>query len=62
MSACRLCRFAGCLELHRSTGRRVVVLVDEYDKPILDALSAPEVALANRDFLHELYAADEGFR
>ena len=29
-------RFAHILEeLHRSTGRRVVVLVDEYDKPIL---------------------------
>ena len=27
------------------------MLVDEYDKPILDALEAPEVARANRDFL-----------
>ena len=25
-------------ELHRRSGRRVVVLVDEYDKPILDAI------------------------
>ena len=27
--------------LHRHTGQRVVVLVDEYDKPILDALDVP---------------------
>ena len=31
-------------------------LVDEYDKPILDALDTPEVARANRDFLRGLYA------
>ena len=42
--------------LHRSTGRPVAVLVDEYDKPILDALDLPEVARANRDFLRGLYA------
>ena len=42
--------------LHRQTGKRVVVLVDEYDKPILDALDAPEAARANRDFLRGLYA------
>ena len=42
--------------LHERTGRRVVVLVDEYDKPILDALSVPEVARANRDYLRGLYA------
>ena len=42
--------------LHRRAGRRVVVLVDEYDKPILDALDVPDVARANRDFLRGLYA------
>ena len=42
--------------LRRKTGERVVVLVDEYDKPILDALHIPPVACANRDFLRELYA------
>ena len=41
--------------LHERTGQQVVVLVDEYDKPILDALSKPEVARANRDFLRSLY-------
>ena len=50
-------RFAFLLEaLHGQTGRRVAVLVDEYDKPILDALvDMPEVARANRDFLRGLY-------
>ena len=42
--------------LHERTGRRVVVLVDEYDKPILDALDLPEVARANRDYLRGLYS------
>ena len=42
-------------ELHRRTGQRVVVLVDEYDKPILDALDTPAVARANRGFLRGLY-------
>ena len=50
-------RFAALLAvLHRETGRRVVVLVDEYDKPILDALAVPEVARANRDFLRGVYS------
>ena len=50
-------RLASLLEaLHRQAGRPVVVLVDEYDKPILDALEEPEVARANRDFLRSVYA------
>ena len=50
-------RFAHLLEaLHDRTGQTVAVLVDEYDKPILDALEVPEVARANRDFLRGLYA------
>ena len=50
-------RFRSLLRtLHERTGQRVVVLVDEYDKPILDTLDAPEVARANRDALRGLYA------
>ena len=41
--------------LRRSAGRQVVVLVDEYDKPILDALGEPETARANRNVLRSLY-------
>ena len=50
-------RFAFLIEaLHERAGQRVVVLIDEYDKPILDALEEPEIARANRDFLRGLYA------
>ena len=50
-------RFRHLLQtLHERAGRRVVVLVDEYDKPILDALDAPDAARANRDFLRDLYS------
>ncbi len=45
--------------LHEKTGQRVVVLVDEYDKPILDALASAdgpnEQARRNRDELWALY-------
>ena len=51
-------RLAHLIEaLHERTGRRTVVLVDEYDKPILDALATPELARANRDGLRGLYSA-----
>ena len=50
-------RFGHLLEaLHEQAGRPVAVLVDEYDKPILDALDVPEIARANRDYLRGLYA------
>ena len=41
--------------LHRATGQQVVVLVDEYDKPILDVIGTPELAIANRDYLQGFY-------
>ena len=44
-------------ELRRQTGERAAVLVDEYDKPILDALGDPAAADANRDYLRGLYGA-----
>ena len=37
-------------------GQRVVVLVDEYDKPILDNLTQPEIASEIRDGLRNLYS------
>ena len=50
-------RFAFLLEaLHDQAGQPVAVLIDEYDKPILDALEVPDIARANRDFLRGLYA------
>ena len=41
-------------------GQRVVVLVDEYDKPILDNLTRPEVARQMRDGLRDLYSVIKG--
>jgi hypothetical protein len=42
--------------LHAASGERVVVLVDEYDKPILDHLHQPERALELREGLRNLYS------
>ena len=41
--------------LHRATGRQAVVLVDEYDKPILDVIDKPKLATENRDYLRGFY-------
>lgn len=41
--------------LYHQTGNQVVLLVDEYDKPILDAIEAPDVAISNRNELRGLY-------
>ena len=50
-------RFGHLIEsLHQRTGRQVVVLIDEYDKPILESLDTPDIARANRDYLRGLYA------
>jgi len=50
----------GCFEeliqkSYKKYKKRVVILVDEYDKPILDNLENVEVALQNRDFLRSFY-------
>ena len=42
--------------LRRHVDKRVVLLIDEYDKPILDALATPTLARANRDLLHGVYS------
>ena len=54
-------RFQDLLDrLHHATGRQVVVLVDEYDKPILDVLEDPDLAKANRDWLRGFYGIIKG--
>jgi hypothetical protein len=49
--------------LHHKTGRQVVILVDEYDMPILDTLDNPDGIDEIRKFLQSFYkilkAADE---
>jgi len=42
--------------LHHTTGQKVVFLVDEYDKPILDNITDVEIAKAMRDELKNLYS------
>lgn len=50
-------RFAELIrEAERVHGQRVVILVDEYDKPILDNLTRPEIAREIRDGLRNLYS------
>ncbi|MFZ4624561.1 MAG: AAA family ATPase [Rhodoferax sp.] len=41
-------------------GQRAVVLVDEYDKPILDNLTEPDIAREMRDGLRDLYSVIKG--
>jgi hypothetical protein len=43
-------------QAHRSRGERAVVLIDEYDKPILDLITSPDAARTLRDGLRDLYA------
>ncbi len=50
-------RFSQLIRLaHERHGQRVAVLVDEYDKPILDNLTKPEIARELRDGLRNLYS------
>jgi hypothetical protein len=58
---CQEPSLSGCFaelirKTHAQTGRPVVVLVDEYDKPILDNLQDPETARIIRDGLRDLYS------
>ncbi len=47
-------------EAARHFGQRTVVLVDEYDKPILDNLTEPDIARAMREGLRNLYSVLKG--
>jgi hypothetical protein len=42
--------------IHAKTGQRVVVLIDEYDKPILDNITDSAAAVAMREGLKDLYS------
>lgn len=46
-------------QAYQQTGRRAVVLVDEYDKPILDALDTP-LEDTNREVLKAFYSTFKG--
>ncbi len=44
------------IRLYQQTGQRVVVLVDEYDKPILDTIDQPAIAQTLREELRNIYS------
>ncbi|MCY4217736.1 MAG: AAA family ATPase [Gammaproteobacteria bacterium] len=44
------------IRLHQAFGQRVVVLVDEYDRPVLNVLEDREKARVNRNKLRNLYS------
>jgi hypothetical protein len=46
--------------LKAKTGQRVVVLIDEYDKPIIDFLDQPEKANAMREAISNIYGILKG--
>lgn len=49
-------RFKGVIEsAHKRTGQRVAVLVDEYDKPLLQAIETPELMEEFRSLLKSFY-------
>ena len=63
--SCEAASNAGCfLELiqktHQKFGQRVVVLVDEYDKPILDNIESSDTALDMREKLKDIYSVIKG--
>ncbi len=54
-------RFAGLLKaIHEKTGKPVVVLIDEYDKPITDLIDQPDLADQNREVLRGFFSALKG--
>ncbi|MDR3120906.1 MAG: AAA family ATPase, partial [Clostridiales bacterium] len=53
--------FLGLIEgLHKKYGRRVAVLVDEYDKPVLDYILDTEIADANRQVIKNFFGVLKG--
>jgi Holliday junction resolvase-like predicted endonuclease len=55
-------KFAELIEkLHKSTGQQVVVLIDEYDKPMIDSLNkAKQVHQEIKETLHNFYQVIKG--
>lgn len=50
-------RFASLIrKAYENTGKRVVILIDEYDKPILDTMHDEEIKNLHRDQLRAFYA------
>ena len=46
--------------IHEKTGRRVVVIIDEYEKPVHDHITDPDMARKMRDVLSQFYGSLKG--
>ena len=54
-------RFRGVIRrAYEQTQQQVVILVDEYDKPLLDTLQLPELHKELKDILHGFYSVIKG--
>jgi hypothetical protein len=56
---------AGCFQrliqkAYDKTGQKVVILIDEYDKPILDQIEKPELSAEIREGLKNVYSVMKG--
>jgi hypothetical protein len=56
---------AGCFQrliqkAYDKTGKKVVILIDEYDKPILDQIEKPELSAEIREGLKNIYSVMKG--
>lgn len=49
-------RFQELLEKLSQKGKKVVLLIDEYDKPLVDYIDKPEMAETNRDILKTFFS------
>ena len=47
-------------EISKSSKRKTIILIDEYDKPIIDHIAAPKTASKNRAILREFYSVLKG--
>ncbi len=48
------------VEISKKRGQQVVILIDEYDKPIIDNIERPEYAVEIRDYLRSFYEVFKG--
>jgi len=54
-------RFRGVIQrAYEKMGQQVVVLIDEYDKPLLDTLHRPELHQTCKEILHAFYSVLKG--
>ncbi|MEM4326530.1 MAG: AAA family ATPase, partial [Candidatus Pacearchaeota archaeon] len=47
-------------KVNKKYQQRVVILIDEYDKPILDCITDIQTAIKHRDILRDLYSVIKG--